>query len=66
MVILKHSDNFFTIYAHNSRNLARVSESVKSGDVIALVGDTGNATGYHLHFEIRSGKKRRNPLFFLP
>jgi lipoprotein NlpD len=66
MVILKHSDNFFTIYAHNSRNLARVSESVKSGDVIALVGNTGNATGYHLHFEIRSGKKRRNPLFFLP
>jgi lipoprotein NlpD len=66
MVILKHSDNFFTIYAHNSRNLARVSESVKSGDVIALVGNTGNASGYHLHFEIRSGKKRRNPLFFLP
>ena len=66
MVILKHSDNFFTIYAHNSRNLARVSENVKSGDVIALVGNTGNASGYHLHFEIRSGKKRRNPLFFLP
>ncbi|MFQ5329199.1 MAG: M23 family metallopeptidase [Thermodesulfobacteriota bacterium] len=66
MVILKHSGNFFTIYAHNSRNLVKEHGRVKKGDVIALVGDTGNATGYHLHFEIRSGKKRRNPLFFLP
>jgi len=66
MVILKHSNNFYTIYAHNSRNLVKEHERVKKGDVIALVGNTGNATGYHLHFEIRSGKKRRNPLFFLP
>ncbi|MCP3677471.1 MAG: peptidoglycan DD-metalloendopeptidase family protein [Deltaproteobacteria bacterium] len=66
MVILKHSGNFFTIYAHNSRNLVKEHHKVKKGDAIALVGDTGNATGYHLHFEIRSGKKRRNPLFFLP
>ncbi|MFQ5585397.1 MAG: peptidoglycan DD-metalloendopeptidase family protein [Thermodesulfobacteriota bacterium] len=66
MVILKHRENFFTIYAHNSRNLVKVRDRVQRGDTIALVGDTGDANGYHLHFEIRSGKKRRNPLFFLP
>ena len=39
---------------------------VKKGQVIALVGRTGRATGPHCHFEIRHGQTARNPLFFLP
>jgi lipoprotein NlpD len=66
MVILKHKDNFFTIYAYNSKNLVKKGDIVKKGKVIALVGRTGNASDYNLHFEIRSGKRSRNPLFFLP
>ena len=66
MVILKHKDDFYTVYAHNKKNLVSDGDKVSKGDVIALVGDTGNADGCHLHFEVRQGKKVRNPVFFLP
>jgi len=66
MVIIKHADNFFSIYAHNSKNLVKKGKKVKQGDLIAYVGQTGRATGPHLHFEIRNRQKARNPLFFLP
>ncbi|MEE9614134.1 MAG: LysM peptidoglycan-binding domain-containing M23 family metallopeptidase, partial [Thermodesulfobacteriota bacterium] len=66
MVIVKHPDDFFTVYAHNDKNLVKVGDSVKKGATIARVGDTGRASTYHLHFEVRVEKKTRNPLFFLP
>ncbi len=65
-VIIRHPDNFFSIYAHNQKNLVKKGKTVKRGDEIALLGATGNATGPHCHFEIRHGQKARNPLFFLP
>ncbi len=66
IVILSHKDDFFTVYAHNRENLVKRGVKVLRGDVIARVGDTGNATVSHLHFEVRRGKSTRNPLFFLP
>lgn len=66
MIIIKHQDGFYTIYAHNEENLVKVGDRVKKGDTIARVGNTGNASGYHLHFEIRKDRRPRNPLFFLP
>ncbi|CAG1066087.1 peptidoglycan LD-endopeptidase LytH [uncultured bacterium] len=66
IVILKHSDGFFTVYAHNKENLVKMGEKVNKGASIATVGRSGNATTTHLHFEVRSGKTVRNPLFFLP
>lgn len=66
LIIVRHKDDFFTVYAHNSLNLARKGSSVKKGQLIAKVGRTGRATGPHLHFEVRHGQKARNPLFFLP
>ena len=66
LVLIRHKDDFFTVYAHNSVNLAKVGQKVKKGQIIAKVGRTGRATGPHLHFEVRQGTKPRNPLFFLP
>lgn len=66
LVLLKHKDDFFSVYAHNSVNLVKVGAKVKKGQLVSRVGRTGRATGPHLHFEIREGPKARNPLFFLP
>ncbi|MEK7313000.1 MAG: LysM peptidoglycan-binding domain-containing M23 family metallopeptidase, partial [Deltaproteobacteria bacterium] len=66
VVILKHAGDFYTVYAHNEKNLVKAGEKVKKSSAIALVGDTGNAEAYHVHFEVRQGKKTGNPLFFLP
>lgn len=66
VIIIKHKDDFYTVYAHNKKNNVKMNDRVKKSDVIALVGSTGNATGSHLHFEVRQGKTVRNPLFYLP
>ncbi|MFH1873622.1 MAG: LysM peptidoglycan-binding domain-containing M23 family metallopeptidase [Pseudomonadota bacterium] len=66
LVILRHEDDFFTVYAHNSRNLVAKGKTVSKGQQIAKVGSTGRSSGPHLHFEVRNGQKARNPLFFLP
>ncbi|MDD5222628.1 MAG: M23 family metallopeptidase [bacterium] len=66
LIIIKHESRFSTVYAHNRKNLVREGTLVKKGEVIAEVGITGRASAPHLHFEIREGKKPRNPEFFLP
>jgi murein DD-endopeptidase MepM/ murein hydrolase activator NlpD len=53
MIILRHRSDLFTIYAHNDQNLVQRGEYVQQGNRIATVGQTGRATGNHLHFEIR-------------
>lgn len=66
IIILEHDKDYFTVYAHNSRNSVKLGQSVAKGQVIGKIGRSGNATGYHLHFEVRKGKQVLNPLFFLP
>jgi len=66
LIILRHSGNVFTAYAHNSRILVRKGARVKRGDVISRVGHTGRASGPHLHFEIRRGSTPVDPLAYLP
>jgi len=53
VVVVKHAGRFSTVYAHNRRNLVRRGAFVEKGEPIAEVGVSGNATGPHLHFEIR-------------
>jgi len=66
VIIINHSGNFQTRYAHLSKALFQCGETVKQGDVIGFVGKTGRATGYHLHFEIRIMGEPVNPITFLP
>jgi murein DD-endopeptidase MepM/ murein hydrolase activator NlpD len=66
LVVLRHGDGLFTVYAHNDINLVREGQAVSGGDVIAKVGQSGRASGPHLHFEVRQGKAAQNPMRFLP
>lgn len=54
VVVLKHADRFITIYAHCDSVKVRQGETVKQGQQIATVGNTGWSTNAHLHYEIRS------------
>lgn len=66
MVIIEHADRVLSLYAHNKDNLVSEGQSVKQGQPIALVGNTGGATSSALHFEIRDQKTPVNPLTRLP
>ena len=66
LVILRHSDGYVTVYAHTQKNLVQEGERVRRGQVIARVGQTGRASGPHLHFEVRKDNLARNPLRYLP
>ncbi len=66
LVILKHFDGLMTLYAHNDAQLVKAGDTVRRGQEIARVGETGRATGPHVHFEVRRERMPRNPLFFLP
>lgn len=66
IVLVKHADGLITIYAHNTENRVKPGERVKKNQTIATVGQTGRASGPHVHFEVREERVPRNPLFFLP
>lgn len=62
LVIIQHADNVTTYYAHLSQQGIPVGSKVKAGQVIGYVGNTGDSTGPHLHFEIRIKGNAVNPL----
>ena len=66
MIIIKHNNNFSSVYAHNRVNLVKVGDRIKKGKIIAKVGSTGRSTQPHLHFEIRRYKKPVDPMLYLP
>lgn len=55
-IVIEHDNGTQTLYAHNSKNIVNVGDTVKQGQQIALSGSTGRSTGPHLHFEVRGGK----------
>ncbi|MFL5437264.1 MAG: LysM peptidoglycan-binding domain-containing M23 family metallopeptidase [Myxococcales bacterium] len=65
LVLVGHDGGLVTIYAHNAENLVAAGDPVARGQRIARVGRSGNATGPHLHFEVRVGTRPRDPLHFL-
>ena len=66
VIILEHNNYIMTVYAHNEANLVRLGEMVNKGQPIATVGQTGTASGPHLHFEYRIKGKAINPREVLP
>ena len=65
MVEINHGNGYSTRYAHNSENLVSVGDEVKKGQVVALMGKTGRATGPNLHFEVLRNGSRVNPVNFI-
>ncbi len=61
LIVIEHKDAFRTLYAHNLQNHVKKGQRVKQGETIATVGNSGNATGYHVHFEVIIDKRRVDP-----
>ncbi|HLF11792.1 MAG TPA: M23 family metallopeptidase [Gammaproteobacteria bacterium] len=65
LVEINHGNGYVTRYAHNVDNLVAVGDTVKRGQVIARMGDTGRATGPNLHFEVLLNDRPVNPLTYV-
>ena len=66
LIIVEHSDSFFSVYGYNQKNLVKMDDFVGQGDEIALSGAPLNGQSARLHFEIRKGKSAVNPILYLP
>ncbi|MDD2807385.1 MAG: peptidoglycan DD-metalloendopeptidase family protein [Patescibacteria group bacterium] len=65
MIIIDHGNGIQSLYGHLSKIYYGVGDYVHQGDLIAAMGTTGHSTGPHLHFEVRTGSVRRNPLYYV-
>jgi murein DD-endopeptidase MepM/ murein hydrolase activator NlpD len=63
-ILIRHTDQIETAYAHLSRFADRITvgQTVRRNEVIGYIGTSGNATGAHLHFEVRRNGKAIDPL----
>jgi murein DD-endopeptidase MepM/ murein hydrolase activator NlpD len=65
VVVIKNSTTYSTLYAHCSKLIVSTGATVKKGDVIALVGNTGNSQGNHCHFEVQVNGTATDPMPYL-
>lgn len=65
IVLIKHDNNFVTVYGNNSKLQVEHGKNVKKGDIIALSGDSGQEKKAGVHFEVRDNLKPVNPMDFL-
>jgi murein DD-endopeptidase MepM/ murein hydrolase activator NlpD len=61
VIVVEHGDSLRTLYGHNDKMLVKEGESVKKGQIIAVVGSTGKSTAPHVHFEILKNNKPIDP-----
>ncbi len=66
LLILQHSEGYFTLYGHLSDSYVSAGQFVEMGQVVAESGNSGESTGPHLHFEIRNGEYPVDPERYLP
>jgi len=65
VIRIRHAFGYETYYGHLDRFAVRVGQTVKRGQVIAYVGNTGKATGTHLHYEVHVNGKPVNPVNYI-
>jgi murein DD-endopeptidase MepM/ murein hydrolase activator NlpD len=65
LLLIKHADGWTTAYAHNDKLLVAKGDTVAQGQVIAIVGRTGNVDKPQLHFEVRKGTQAMDPMTYL-
>ncbi len=66
LVIVEHISGHQSYYAHLNRYKVQRGDVVQRGELVGLMGDSGRATGVHLHFEVRKDNIVLNPLDLLP
>jgi murein DD-endopeptidase MepM/ murein hydrolase activator NlpD len=66
VIEVQHAEGFATRYAHLSKRIAQVGDSVERGSVLGEVGSTGRSTGPHLHYEVFNKERVINPVQVLP
>jgi murein DD-endopeptidase MepM/ murein hydrolase activator NlpD len=65
VVMLDHGGGLVSLYAHNERNIVRQGERVRRGQTVAMIGETGRASGAHVHFEVHQHGQLVDPLPWL-
>jgi murein DD-endopeptidase MepM/ murein hydrolase activator NlpD len=65
-IVITHDGSWSTVYGHLSQRRVRLNDKVESGMIIGNVGSTGESTGPHLHFEVRSRGEPRDPEPLIP
>ena len=64
LVVVEHEDGYTTFYAHLDEIEVKNGVKVRRGEVIGRVGNTGQSTGPHLHYEVRKNGEHLNPADF--
>ena len=65
-VVIAHRNGMFTLYGHLNAYQVKVGDKVHQGDLIGLMGSTGNSSGPHIHFEVRINNSPVDPMPYLP
>ena len=63
-IFIDHGFGYESIYGHLDKIYVKPGDSVKKGELIGTLGNTGRSTGPHLHYEIRKDNRAVNPMYY--